>query len=231
MVRIYSIEGNIGSGKSTLIRCLNKINKNIIFVLEPVDEWATISDKDGENILTKFYRDQTKYAFSFQMMAYISRLSKLKRIIAVNPDSIIITERSILTDKNVFAKMLYDDNHIEEVNYTIYLKWFDEFIKDIPQSGFIYIKTCPQICFDRVQKRNRIGETISLDYLSKCHRYHESWLDGEENILLLDGSISFENDEEIINQWHHKISNFVSLKTKDKINLKLMEAFLDHAHC
>ena len=128
MPYIYSIEGNIGSGKSTLVRRLQKMNSNIVFMLEPVDEWGDIKDRKGENILTKFYRNQKKYSFSFQMMAYISRLSKLKKIIRKNPYSIIITERSMLTDKNVFAKMLYDDDKIEEVNYIIYLKWFDEFI-------------------------------------------------------------------------------------------------------
>ena len=146
MVKIYSIEGNIGSGKSTLIRLLKKANKDIIFVLEPVDEWETIKDIKGENILTKFYNNQMKYAFSFQMMAYISRLSKLKRTIKAYPHATIISERSILTDKNVFAKMLYDDKKIEKVNYTIYLKWFDEFIKDVRQDGFIYLEVDPETC-------------------------------------------------------------------------------------
>ena len=34
------------------------------------------------------------------------------------------------TDKNVFAKC-YTMIDIDEINYTIYNKWFDEFIKDI----------------------------------------------------------------------------------------------------
>ena len=63
-----------------------------------------ITDKKGETILAKFYKDQDKYSFSFQMMAYISRISLLRKIIKKNPTAIIITERSVLTDKNVFAK-------------------------------------------------------------------------------------------------------------------------------
>ena len=34
--------------------------------------------------------------------------------------------------KNVFAKMLYDDKKIEMVNYDIYNRWFDEFVKKYP---------------------------------------------------------------------------------------------------
>ena len=231
MVQIYSIEGNIGSGKSTLIRCLKKINKDIIFVLEPVDEWASITDLEGENILTKFYRDQRKYSFSFQMMAYISRLSKLKRIVEKNPNATIITERSILTDKNVFAKMLYDDKHIEEVNYIIYLKWFNEFVEDISQVGFIYIKTYPNVCFKRVQKRNRSGETISQDYLERCHQYHENWLAYEKNLLLLDGNTNFEENKDILIYWHKKISEFISFEHKKRTNSELLNIWMHSSYC
>ncbi len=56
MAKIFSIEGSIGSGKSTLIRELkNKLDTNWIFVLEPISEWNDVKDKAGENILTKLY--------------------------------------------------------------------------------------------------------------------------------------------------------------------------------
>ena len=70
-IQIVSIEGNIGSGKSTLLANLKKyFNKNttIIFLKEPVDEWSKIKDENGTTILEKFYADQEKYSFSFQMM-------------------------------------------------------------------------------------------------------------------------------------------------------------------
>ena len=195
MVKIFSLEGNIGSGKSTLVRLMKKRNPSFIYMLEPVDEWNNIVDKSGENILTKFYRDQKKYSFSFQMMAYISRLAKLKRLVKNNPHSVIITERSVLTDKNVFAKMLYDDGNIEEVNYTIYLKWFEEFIKEVPVDGFIYIDVTPQTSYKRVLKRNRIGEDIPIEYLERCGKYHEQWLASEDNVMRLNGNMDFENDD------------------------------------
>ena len=181
MVYIFNVEGNIGSGKSTLISILEKDLKSInsipiIYVQEPLDKWSTIKDKNGETILEKFYNNQYKYAFSFQMMAYISRLSLVKQIIRDNPNAIIICERSVFTDKEVFAKMLYDDGKIEEVNYQIYLKWFDEFIDDIPISGIIYVNTTPENSKIRVDFRARIGEDIPLEYLEKCHNYHNIWL-------------------------------------------------------
>ena len=124
-VKIISIDGNIGSGKSTLMGELKKYfcdNKNIVFLKEPVDEWSTITDEKGVTILEKFYENPSKYGFSFQIMAYISRLDVMRKEIRKNPNAIFISERSLFTDKLVFAKMLFDSGNIELVNYKIYLK-------------------------------------------------------------------------------------------------------------
>ena len=143
MAIIYTVEGNIGSGKSTLVKILKKLlpqrisATKFIFLQEPVDIWNTIKDSDGKTIIEKFYSNQEKYSFPFQMMAYISRLSQITRTIEQNPNSVIITERSVFTDRNVFAKMLYDAGKMESVNYEIYNRWFYEFIKKTPLTGII----------------------------------------------------------------------------------------------
>ena len=156
-ISIVSVDGNIGSGKSTLLSSLRKyyndINNdiNIVFLDEPVDEWEKIKDENGVTMLEKFYSDPEKYSFSFQIMAYISRLKILRK--AVNKiknnnsteKTIIITERSLYTDKCVFAKMLYDTGKIETVNYQIYLSWFDTFTEEFTLDKIIYVKTNPEI--------------------------------------------------------------------------------------
>ena len=78
---IISIDGNIGSGKSTLYTDLQTHFSNrtdICFVPEPVDSWTKIVDVDKTPILTNLYKDTKRYAFRFQMMAYISRLHLLR---------------------------------------------------------------------------------------------------------------------------------------------------------
>jgi deoxyadenosine/deoxycytidine kinase len=182
--KIISVEGNIAAGKSKLVSDLKNIatNNNIrtIYIQEPVSEWSTIRNKDNINILTLFYNDQHKYAFSFQMMAYISRLVSIKKAVeSVGPDEncIIICERSVHTDRHVFAKMLYDDGKIEDINFEIYLRWFDEFVNDYPIEAIIYIPTPPKLCAERVKIRNRLGEDISIEYLECCHQYHVDWLE------------------------------------------------------
>ena len=81
-MKIISIEGNIGSGKSTFLKYLKEhlASDKICFLDEPDDDWLIIVDTNEKNIIERYYDDQKKYAFSFQMMAYISRLSLLKSI-------------------------------------------------------------------------------------------------------------------------------------------------------
>ena len=229
-IEVVSIEGNIGSGKSTLLEELQdnyKDNVNVIFLKEPVDEWSKIKDKEGNTILAKFYSDQLKYSFSFQMMAYVSRLKVIRETIKnckkknqeniENNKLIIITERSLYTDKLVFAKMLYETGMIEEVNYQIYLNWFDTFIEEFPVHKIIYVKTSAERCHSRIMKRSREGEAIiPLEYLDSLNEYHEEMLDPINSSecycykqLILDGNIDiYENDQQM-EVWVKQINNFI----------------------
>ena len=219
MTVIISIEGNIVSGKSTLVSELEKYfkdNNNIGFLQEPVDIWNTIKDENGTTILEKFYENNEKYAFQFQMMAYISRLSIMKNAIKQNKYKYIISERSLYTDSNIFAKMLYDDKKISEIEYSIYKMWFEEFINDIPLTKIIYVKADPQISLERVITRNRLGENIPLSYLQRCHDYHENWLSQTDyDKLTLDGNNNIKTNPHIIIDWIKQIETFIGINNAD----------------
>jgi len=215
---IISVEGNIGSGKSTILKFLGEHYKdgknNIIFLQEPVDEWNSITDKDGITILSKFYENQEKYSFPFQMMAYISRLALLKDAIQKNPGAIIVTERCLETDRYVFEKMLYDSGKIEEVEHKIYLKWFDHFSREVIVNKIIYLKTSPETSFYRIGKRNRDGESnIPLEYLTNCNLYHENMIDKMKsigiNVLTLECDIDTSLHCDIVSEWQKEIDSFI----------------------
>jgi deoxyadenosine/deoxycytidine kinase len=191
---IISFDGNIGSGKSTTcyeyeqylkkmisssssaLPTISSFEEEICFLDEPVALWNEVCDKDGVNILTNLYKDIRANAFKFQMMAYISRLSLLRKAVKNKKIKLIITERSVETDRNVFAKMLYDTGDISHDEFQIYTLWFDEFLTDVPLSGIVYIHASPDVCADRIGKRGRAGESISLEYIQRCHQYHEDWI-------------------------------------------------------
>jgi deoxyadenosine/deoxycytidine kinase len=227
-----SIEGNIGSGKSTLLANLRehyKNNDNVIFLKEPVDEWAKIKDINGITILEKFYANQEKYSFSFQMMAYVSRIKVLRDTLKEKTEKvnkihnsqekkqyIIITERSLYTDKMVFAKMLYDSGKIEDVNYQIYLNWFDTFSGEFPVHKIVYVKASPEKCYQRIARRSREGEeNIPLEYLSSCSLYHDNMLDKTTSTcvcdeqLILDGNIDIYENKTQVDKWIQEIEQYI----------------------
>jgi len=207
---IISIEGNIGSGKSSFVHTLKELLANredVCFLQEPVQEWLNIRDENGVNILENYYTNQKKFAFPFQMMAYISRLVILKRAIENPRYKYIITERSLFTDKEVFCKMLYDDGMIDSICYQIYNKWFDEFRDLAVPYKVIYLKTDPIIAKHRVDIRARAEENIPIDYLKKCHEYHENWLNYSD-VIVLDANQDITLNPDI-SSWIHHVNQLI----------------------
>lgn len=211
---IITVEGNIGSGKSTLLSILEeyyKTNSRICILQEPINQWNSITDENDKTILEKYYEDQKKYAFSFQTMASLSRYTQLRNALNKGYD-IIITERCIYSDYNIFTKMLYDNKMIEELEYKIYMQHFTEFTYNLPELSIIYIRTDPSVSYERVIKRNRQGENISIDYLSECHKYHEQWLNNiMNNILYINGNIDIISNKKELNTLITNINSFMNI--------------------
>jgi len=207
-MKIVTIEGNIGSGKSTFVQTLKDElqHDRVCFLQEPVEIWESVKDISGVSILENFYKDSKKYAFSFQMMAYISRLSIIKRAIESNKYDVIVTERCLLTDKNIFCKMLYDDEKIEEIEYTIYTKWFDEFdIHSKIETIHVYLKCDTNTAYERVCIRNRPGENIDRGYLERCNQYHDLWVDKipPDSLIVLNANLK---KEDSYKEWVKQVS-------------------------
>lgn len=221
---IISIEGNIGAGKTTILNNLQKKlenDKRVLFLREPVDIWETIVDKNtGKNILQSFYTDPNKYAFTFQVMAYATRLSHIRSAMKLNPEcKIIVCERSLEADKNIFAKMLYNDGKMDDLQYQIYNKFYNEYSTEFGLDGIVYIDTSAEKCYERIEKRNRSGESnIELQYLKTCKEYHDKWLCENNNLDILhinttnDVKYELNNDKDEGTQWLCEIENYIYSK-------------------
>jgi deoxyadenosine/deoxycytidine kinase len=110
------------------------------------------------------------------------------------------------------------------MEYAIYTLLYNENIAQYSVDGIIYISTNPDKCYERVQKRNREGESnIEMDYLVKCDKYHMDWLlddhvDNDSHVLALDTS----KDIDILNPkqyqlWVNQISSFIDDVKKSKM--------------
>ena len=224
---IISIEGNIGAGKTTIVSKLHEMysgKDDIIFLPEPVHLWENIKDADGENIIQKFYGDNKKYSFPFQVMAYATRLSMLRNTVKNHPDAkVVICERSLDADKHIFAQMLHDDGMMDDIHFEIYKLFFKEYYDEFRLDHVIYIDATAEKCHERISKRSRDGESnIPLDYLKKCKKYHDTWLidfAGANNIPVLhlntNEDVEYKNNDNGIG-WLNTISELITNAVYEK---------------
>lgn len=155
-----SIEGNIASGKSTLSLRLQS-NTRIPVFLEPVDTWT---------LLDKFYSDIPRWGFTFNTEVIMS-MSEWK-----NNTFNAIYERSPNSCRHVFTQLMHDDSILCDEELALFDKLFNTFGWD--QDVIIYVRTPPEICFERMHKRGRDCEVggVSLEYLKKLDKKHEDMM-------------------------------------------------------
>lgn len=226
---IISIEGNIGVGKSTFINIL-KSNWDLgtcTVVNEPIDIWTNLKNSDGKNILQTFYEDVSRWAYTFQNIACITRMMKIEESIKNSTSKYIFLDRSLGTDKNVFEAMLYDDGKLSQIEHQMYNLWCDfyyKYVRSELDQIYIYLKAKPKICEQRIKKRGRIEETnIDLKYLEGLNDYHDKWLLNESNVIIIDCDDDFETNKtkqnDMINQIKLKL-NSINKKNKIKVESK-----------
>ena len=178
---VISLDGNIGAGKSTLLEEVRKAMPEVEVVVEPVGEWLTLQDEEGKSLLELFYGDKRRWAYTFQNLTILSRLKAIRDVLRTTKKSIIIMERSVLTDRYVFAEMLKDDGLIDDLEYQLYLKWFEQFASELPLKGMIHVTTGISLATTRISKRGREGEeNIPSDYLAALENQHSKWLANTE---------------------------------------------------
>lgn len=228
MPTIISIEGNTGSGKSTLINHIEENFKianinNIHFLKEKVDVWESIKDKKNINILEHYYINKGKWSFSFQLLALITKLESIKELIKKHGENIIIIcERSFQADREIFVKMHNKDRFINDIELQIYDRYLQNVLEDFKVDGSIYLKTDPIICYSRIKKRKRKGENIiNIDYLIKCKKYYDSYFNKTSLTTL-----SLKNDNNNIEDitFKREIIEYINkIIEEKKDNIKLCE--------
>jgi deoxyadenosine/deoxycytidine kinase len=180
---IISLDGNIGAGKSTLLAELRTKLHAVHIVDEPVGQWTALKNAEGKNLLELFYEDKKRWAYTFQNCAILTRLKNIEEAVdnldsTVKGPQVIITERSVLTDKHVFAEMLHESGDIDPLEWDLYESWFNIFGKKHPVRGIIYISTSACTSKERIKIRNRHGEgNIGIEYLDALDKQHKTWIE------------------------------------------------------
>jgi deoxyadenosine/deoxycytidine kinase len=208
---IISLDGNIGAGKSTLLTEIRNKLHDVHIVDEPVGQWTALKNAEGKNLLELFYEDKKRWSYTFQNCAILTRLKNIQDAVenldaTMKSPQVIITERSVLTDKHVFAEMLYDAGDIDPLEWELYESWFNIFGKKHPVKAIIYVTTSSSTSKDRIEIRKRQGEDrIGIDYLDALDRQHHKWIQNTNiPVLTISTEISVSVEENI-----EKIKEFI----------------------
>ena len=181
--KMISIEGNIGAGKSSLLRAVRKRlehedRKDIILLEEPIEEWKKVTD-GFNNIIQLFYHAPQLYAYTFQTLVAITTMRALHKALSDNPDAkVVLCERSLFSSRQVFAEALYEDGSMNDIEMGVYNQLFnDDVITWMYPEEMIYIKVQPESCLQRVKLRDRKGEgNIDIEWLREYQGYYEKAL-------------------------------------------------------
>lgn len=148
-----TIGGNIGCGKTTLIRSLNPAFN---VKPEPIEKWGSWLDL--------FYSDMKRFCLSFQMKILYDFLDY--------GDASFVSERSPMDSLYVFAKGLVHSDIMSYMEYNL-LSDFVHRIGWVPDV-YIYLRATPETCFERIKQRSRDCENgVSLDYIRNIHVEYE----------------------------------------------------------
>ena len=101
---VVSVEGNIGSGKSSMLKYFESLggDDEIMTVPEPVNEWCNLN---GHNLLFKLYEDSKRWSFQFQSYIQLTRLRLLKSPPPTAKTTVKLLERSIQNNRFCFLEL------------------------------------------------------------------------------------------------------------------------------
>ena len=165
---LVNLEGNIGAGKSTLLRVLKAAYGGcsaVRFVDEPVAKW------ERAGLLAALYAGKMSPA-AFQLTAMVTRAAALKEALADPFAKIVISERSLASDKAVFAatQLSGADRDAYDLAYeTIELP-------AVAATATVLLECPVEELTRRVSRRRRDGENhVSAEYLQMLESAHQRY--------------------------------------------------------
>jgi deoxyadenosine/deoxycytidine kinase len=164
--KFVAVAGNIGVGKSTLVKLLcDQLGWQPFY--EPVAENPYLAD---------FYQDMRAWAFHSQIFFLTHRLRAHRQLLD-HPTS-AIQDRSVYEDAEVFACNLYQQGLIDERDYGAYNELYQVLTDFLPPPDLVvYLRASVSTLVERIQSRGRTYERqITPEYLEQLNELYEAWI-------------------------------------------------------
>ena len=173
-----AIEGNIGSGKTSLSNLMSdEFNAKIVL------------ERFADNpFLPKFYEDQERFAFPLEMSFLADRYQQLTDDLA----QFDLFKNFIVSDYYIFKSLIFAQVTLQKEEYALYRKMFDIMYKEISKPDlYIYLYQNTDRLLENIKKRGRVYEqNIEASYLQKIHVGYTNFIKTEQdlNTLIIDVS-------------------------------------------
>nr|WP_321405481.1 deoxynucleoside kinase [uncultured Carboxylicivirga sp.] len=192
------IEGNIGTGKSTLAKMISK----------DVDARLVLETFADNPFLPKFYDDQERYAFPLELSFLAERYKQLKK----DFDTGDLFHEMTIADYHFFKSLIFAAKTLPEDEYRLYRQIFDIIYSMTPIPDlYIYLHRPIDILLKQIEKRGRIYEkSINGEYLKNLQDgYFQFFKEHPELPVLVVNleDLNFETDEQVYNTLINLIGN------------------------
>jgi deoxyadenosine/deoxycytidine kinase len=167
MKKFVAIAGNIGVGKSTLVKMLcDQMSWDPFY--EPVAENPYLAD---------FYQNMSAWAFHSQIFFLAHRLRSHFNL-AQHTNS-VIQDRSVYEDAEIFARNLYQQGNIQDRDYWTYRELYETAVQFLPPPDLvIYLRASVPTLINRINSRGRDYERkIAPEYLQNLNVLYEAWIE------------------------------------------------------
>lgn len=212
-VIVVTVDAAIAAGKTTLIaRLRDRLALPVVVVEEPVEEWKE------SGLLAEMYRALAHpgdnpdgmpglfqiYAFSTRICKFAPRYREAVKLAADRGGPVVLLcERSIYSDRDIFKTMLVASGHITKTQERVYDGCFGAWElaaeRTMPHLA-VWLDTGVADCMVRQKERAREGETFDVDYAAALDRQHRAVFGGvlafgTAPVLRVDGATPFNKDE------------------------------------
>jgi len=160
------VAGNIGSGKTTLVKILSE-RLGFTPFYEPHQENPYLAD---------FYEDMERWSYHSQVYFLTQRLKIHKQLLLA--EGSVVQDRSVYEDAEIFARNLYLQGDLNLRDYSVYQDLYHILAALFPPPTLmVYLRASVDTLQHRIAKRGREYEAgISRDYLSRLNDLYEDWM-------------------------------------------------------
>ncbi|ARN72049.1 2-amino-4-hydroxy-6-hydroxymethyldihydropteridine diphosphokinase [Nonlabens tegetincola] len=167
-----AIEGNIGSGKTSLT---HKIGEDFT--------GKEVLERFADNpFLPLFYKEQERYAFSLEMSFLADRYQQLHDEIGQQD----LFKEFTVADYYVVKSLIFSKITLSEEEYTLYKRLFYMMYKELVKPElYIYLYQTEERLLDNIKKRGREYEQdIQTDYLMEIQKGYADFIKTQDSLKI-----------------------------------------------